>query len=142
MGEELTNNAGLIRKLLSDDQDQQRWNMGHNNMLSPLIHLRFNEKWVNDDIAHRYFEIIANEARKKGVLVYNAIYLPQEFGISDKADPRPSLRICVTTKHTKQQLTKAADIIKSLLIQALEKKQDFIESHMNQYDEEEMTNID
>merc|ERR1712154_410723 len=64
------------------------------------IHLRFNEKWIDDASAQDVFEVVAHEARKKGVLVHASIYLPQEFGISDKADPRPSLRIVVTRMHT------------------------------------------
>merc|ERR1719384_586675 len=94
-------------------------------MESPLIHLRFNEKWIDDASAEDVFEAIANEARNKGVLVHASIYLPQEFGISDKADPRPSLRIVVTRKHTKEQLGKAAEIIRALLIDAVDKKTHF-----------------
>merc|ERR1719384_1618575 len=91
-------------------------------MESPLIHLRFNEKWIDDASAEDVFEAIANEARNKGVLVHASIYLPQEFGISDKADPRPSLRIVVTRMHTKEHLSKSAEVIKALLVDAVEKK--------------------
>merc|ERR1712204_159706 len=108
------------RKLLEDGE--QRWEMGWNNMECPLIHLRFVDKWIDDASAESIFEIIASEARNKGVLVYASVYLPQEFGISDKADPRPSLRIVVTRMHTKQHLSKAAAVIKSLLIEAVEKR--------------------
>merc|ERR1712129_317209 len=65
---------------------------------------------------------IASEARNKGVLVYASVYLPQEFGISDKADPRPSLRIVVTRMHTKEQLEKCANVVKALLLDAVEKR--------------------
>ena len=123
--DEIKQNAVLMRKLLSDDKAEQRWNMGYNNLVSPLIHLRFNEKWINDESAEQILEIIANEARSKGVLVHSSIYLPQEFGISDKADPRPSLRIVVTGKHTKEQLSKAAEVIRTLLIDAVENKTHF-----------------
>ena len=118
---EIQGNAQLMRKLLKDDSGKQRprWNMGEQNQISPLIHLRFDDKFVSDDVAEQYLDVVASEARKKGVLVYTAVYLPQEFGIPDKSDPRPSLRICVTRQHTKEQLTKSADIIKSLLMEVV-----------------------
>ena len=129
--EQLTNNAALFRKLVADN-DQNRWNTGYNNLISPLIHLRFNEKYVNDDVAEKYFDVISSEARKKGVLIYSAVYLPQEFGISDKSDPRPSLRMCVTKEHTKEQLTKAAEIITGLLRDAVTNKSDFLSTNTNE----------
>lgn len=122
--EQLQNNSTLFRKLLSDQQN--RWNTGYNNLISPLVHLRFNEKLINDDIAEKYFEIVSSEARKKGILVYSSVYLPQEFGISDKTDPRPSLRMCVTKDHSKEDLTKAAEVITSLLRDAVTNKADFL----------------
>merc|ERR1719384_842471 len=106
-------------------------------MESPLIHLRFNEKWIDDASAEDVFEAIANEARSKGVLVHASIYLPQEFGISDKADPRPSLRTVVTRKHTKQQLSKAAEVIRTLLIDALDKKTHFGDDGLDEEKQEE-----
>merc|ERR1712176_1614920 len=120
MGREIKANAVLMRKLLEDGE--QRWEMGWDNMECPLIHLRFVDKWIDDASAENIFEIIASEARNKGVLVYASVYLPQEFGISDKADPRPSLRIVVTRMHTKEQLEKCANVVKALLLDAVEKR--------------------
>ena len=121
---EIQGNAQLMRKLLRDDSGKQRprWDMGEQNQISPLIHLRFDDKFVSDDVAEQYLDVVASEARKKGVLVYTAVYLPQEFGIPDKSDPRPSLRICVTRQHTKEQLTKAAGILTTLLVGVSENK--------------------
>jgi len=119
---EIQSNAQWMRRLLRDDAAKQRprWETGERNEISPLIHLRFSDKFVSDELAEQYLEVVASEARKKGVLLYTAIYLPQEFGIPDKADPRPSLRICVSRQHTKEQLTKCADLIKRLLVDVVE----------------------
>eukprot|EP01084_Bolivina_argentea_P150896 263455_1 len=137
---ELKGNSELMRKLLIDNEcndGKKRWNTGYNNLLSPLIHLRFNDKLISDDLGEQYFDAIAYECRQKGVLVYNAIYLPQEFGISDKSDPKPSLRIQINIKHTKEQLTKAAKIIKSLLNDAFNNKSKFVLDNNNQNHEDE-----
>eukprot|EP01083_Nonionella_stella_P008738 25256_1 len=118
--EQIKRSAGLMRKLLSDEMN--RWNMGYNNAVSPLIHLRFDEKFVGDESAEGYLEQIAADATKQGVLVFSSIYLPQEFGISDRADPRPSLRICVTREHTEEQIRKAAKVIKTLLLDVVRER--------------------
>eukprot|EP00484_Ammonia_sp_Unknown_P018226 CAMPEP_0197031848 /NCGR_PEP_ID=MMETSP1384-20130603/10704_1 /TAXON_ID=29189 /ORGANISM="Ammonia sp." /LENGTH=522 /DNA_ID=CAMNT_0042461425 /DNA_START=28 /DNA_END=1596 /DNA_ORIENTATION=- len=136
--QQVRSNAELMRKLLADDEHHAvaRWNTGYNNVMSPLIHLRFNEKVIADDVAEQYFDSVASKARQQGVLVHSSIYLPQEFGISDKSDPRPSLRICVTREHTKEQLTKAAKIVKQLLVETIENKNQLDVDHQHVNDEE------
>jgi len=94
-----------------------RWIVG-GDTVSPLIHVRFNN--LDDDRADVYIQRVARYAQQEGVLVFPAAYLPQEYGFSDKTNPKPSLRICVTREHTREQLEQAAKVIVSALIAVLE----------------------
>lgn len=111
----LQENAVFMRKQLNDTH--QRWKLSGDS-ISPLIHLRLNEN-INDNTAEKLLEEVSLLVREEGVLITPAVYLPQEYGIPEKSDPKPSLRICVTKGHTEKQLKTAADIIKKILSKVL-----------------------
>ena len=71
-----------------------RWNTGTGtSTATALIHLRLDAQFVVEEQQQAHLERVAAAARAEGVFVHCALYLPQEYGISDKADPVPSLRI-------------------------------------------------
>ncbi|ETO20373.1 serine palmitoyltransferase complex subunit (predicted) [Reticulomyxa filosa] len=126
---QLLSNAKLTREKLKDrgifylfllhikKKKGKRWRL-LGNPESPLIHIRLLN--VSDKRADVYLEDITLQCRQKGVLVFPASYLPQEFGIREKSSPKPSLCICVTAQHTPKQLETAAGIIVETVSKVLE----------------------
>ena len=62
-----------------------------------------------------WYEQIHLRMREKGVLIYPNVYLPQEYGIAEKTNPKPSLRICITKDHSKQQIIKCVQLLKQII---------------------------
>jgi len=129
MVRELQTKATVMRRLLRDDdgKGKARWSLGDKGSVAPLMHLKLDAQFVSESEAEAYLERVAEGARREGVFVHCALYLPQEYGISDKADPAASLRICVTREHSMQQLESAARIIKRLLVEVGEVGQEVVE---------------
>lgn len=83
------------------------------NIQSPIIHVcleKENERFTSDTILQK----IVDEALVEGILLTRAKYTQDE-----KYLPTPSIRICVSSENTQEQLTKALDIIKKATAIAL-----------------------
>ncbi|ETO14368.1 hypothetical protein RFI_22995, partial [Reticulomyxa filosa] len=103
---QLLSNAKLVRERLQD-----RGNL--------LLVLK-DQLLIYDKDADIYLEDITLQCRQKGILVFPASYSPQEFGIREKSNPKPSLCVCVTAQHTPKQLEAAAGIIVEVISKVLE----------------------
>jgi len=107
----LQDNASYMRQLLKNSDDL--WTVCGDNV-SPLIHLRLNT--IDEESARKCLRRTCTEARNKGVLIYEAYYMPSEYETRNKKPlPLPSIRICVTIEHTKDHLLKANNIIQECL---------------------------
>ena len=107
----LTNNMILNNETIND---------GNNSGISGISGIggNGNNGDISDNSEIKVFELFEKVcllARNENVVIFPSAYLPQEYGINEKANPKASLRIVVTREHSMQQMKRAADVIKQLL---------------------------
>jgi len=75
--------------------------------LSPLVHLRLVNPTGDRYHDEKTLQLIVEEALENGVFLSRAKYVH----INEKFVPAPSIRVSVSSAHSKKQLTQAADVI-------------------------------
>ncbi|KAJ1864100.1 serine palmitoyltransferase component [Coemansia sp. RSA 2703] len=117
-------NAILLRSLLKRIPGLQV--EGHND--SPLIHIRLTPEtlvrmkrsggaWTNTDIDRVLIEL-TEEVQKDGVLLTPSRYVDEH----ERLLPNSSIRICVSSAHTRKEIEKCAHAVKSAVSRITSKK--------------------
>ncbi|KAJ1960941.1 serine palmitoyltransferase component [Dipsacomyces acuminosporus] len=121
---DLRDNTSLLRSLLKRIPGLQIDGSSE----SPIVHIRLTPEtlvrmkrsggaWTKTDI-DRVLTELSDEAQKDGVLLTRAMYVDEH----ERLMPNSSVRICVSSAHTRKEVEKCAHAVKSAVSRVTSKK--------------------